>query len=203
MEKNDGGWKRVEKKRGWKDKEREDGMRTKDKKQASGLYHHITHLQSSSPRFKEDRKSFAEAAKNGWTDKGNEQGGKEEKGLKEHDVESRIKPRFKEEQNQLIVRPTFYNGRRFAGFVSHLEAKHKLYNEAMGLNCKDLHGIGFIRDSEDNLLIVFKLNCKIETFSLKKRTNTQELTEQEKKTGLNVKLSTGLMDGRRRAWMKL
>jgi hypothetical protein len=180
-------WNIVGRRRGWNSREKQENGGMDGGFAISGKKH----------------KSFAEAAKNGWKDKGNDQGGGEEKGLKELEMESRIKPRFKEQKNQLVVRPAFYNGRKFAGFVSHLEAKHKLYNEAMGLNCSDLHGIGFIRDSEDSLLIVFKLNCNIEISSIKKLMNTQELTEQEKKTGLNVKLSTGLMDRRRRAWMKL
>jgi hypothetical protein len=95
----------------------------------------------------------------------------------------KINPKFQEGNNQLIVKPRFYNGRRFAGFVLHLEAKHMLYKQAMGLDCKNLHGIGFIRDLEDNLLIVFRLNKEVDLSSLRRVYEYSRFNKAGVKTG--------------------
>ena len=81
-------------------------------------------------------------------------------------AELKTVPGFQERKRELVVRPRFYNGRPFAGFVTYLEAKHNLYKEAMGMGTNNLHGIAFIRDAQDRLAIVFNLKTEIERSEL-------------------------------------
>jgi hypothetical protein len=62
-------------------------------------------------------------------------------------------PAFKDgSKKEIKVRPVTNNGRTLAGFIICIAATNSIYQEGM-----NLHGVSFLSDSDDNLMVVFKL----------------------------------------------
>jgi hypothetical protein len=79
-------------------------------------------------------------------------------------------PGFRDkEEKELKVKPVTFNRRGFSGFVSFEEAIKNIYQEGLGQHSDNLHGISFIRDTKDELTIVYKLKSKIESSKLRRR----------------------------------
>ena len=119
------------------------------------------------PLDSKKRTSFAEVAKNGLTRD------EKEKRTKTNEGENFPKPGppgFKDgSKREIKVRPVTYNGRVFSGFITCIEATKNMYQEGMKLNTTNLHGVSFLRDSDDNLTIVFKLKNDVDLAALRGR----------------------------------
>ena len=150
MEKKDEGWSTVEKKRGWKDRERE--------KEIGETPTRMTYAEKLSVRTTE-----------GLREKRND--------IRKTYLQS-SSPGFREGEGKVLkIKPTTYNGRTFAGFVSHLEATKNIYQEGLNLNTDNLHGVCFTRDWHDDLTITYKLKSSIDTGNLRGKFDYQRINK--------------------------